>query len=615
MKNLCLIFHHLDRKIAFIGTLILIPIILYFLLSNKLLYGLASFFLLVSCLFWLFMGKNPELLYNISFVSRSKEKFKITIILYYLLLSILMLSLYLRDLQYERPLPFFLCLILVAITLGFQILYCPNSPYMIAFVIFNIVLAGIMASWPQLMIFPSLVGVDPFEHKIFVESIISTGHIPSGSAYSSIPLFHILISTTYCLLNLYYKFATTLSVSLAQIIVDTLFVYLLGNLVFKDHRVCLLASLILMFGNYHVLRTFWSIPNSFAMVYILVGLFLIIRLRWRVRFESIFLVLMIFIALILTHSLAALAMAIILITISGTMYFYNILVSDARASMNVYLLSLFYATLLFAWWTYGSIFTRKLGYLIKKGFSVDFDIPTNVINHTQNLPIFELILPYLPEFIFFSLAIVGAFYAMHYKNALGIAFALSGIIIIFISFVSPLLGAFIIPDRWRYMGQCILAIFTSIAIILLSNTRYSSKGLFALILGLIVFFMVISPVANLDNFMFIPNSGHRYALIESEIVALGTSSNIWQGEIGTDEYFAAVKTQEYDPRDISQELIFGNFSRDNGRLVLVRNEIINKPLWASRSIYCLNYDPNTKISSEGFCKIYNSNSVNGYCLA
>lgn len=614
MDRLCLIFDNLDRRLALLGIFILAPIILLFFSLNKLAYGLAGLFLLASCLLWLLKGKTLGFVQNLSPTPHSKRKFIITAIIFYLLWIILVISLYLREFQYERPIGFFFGLTIMAILLGVQISNCSSSSYQVLFVILNIILSGIMVSWPQLIIFPDLIGVDPFLHETFTESIVSTGYIPLEEAYSSTPLYHIFISITSCLLGLSYKPTTILSVSLAQIIVNTFFIYLIGKSIFKNHCVGLLASLLLVFSNYHILRVFWSIPNSFAVIFIPIALFLTVISSNKMHFGSILLALMTLITLVITHSLTSFAMIIILSITFIILFICDILITDKRYSKSILLYLAFYATFLFAWWTYASTFTGNLSYRIKEGFHVDFNVPLGVTEYTQNFPYSEVIISYLPEFTLFSLAMVGFFYVLHHKNIPGIVFASSGSIILMISFISPLLGAFIIPDRWRFMGQVLLVIFASIAIIAISSKMHLFRGFFTILLGLIVFFMVISPTANPDNFIFVPNSEHRYALTESEISAINTVSNIWGGKIGTDEYPAIVKAYMYDLEDISQELISGDFNRDQGRLILIRDNIVGKPFWAYRATYRLTYNPTISIPMTGFDHIYDSNSVNGYYL-
>ena len=64
------------------------------------------------------------------------------------------------------------------------------------------------------------------------------------------------------------------SVSLGQIICNAVFVFLIAKCLFKNHRVGLLAALLVILANHLIRMTYWSIPNAFGIVFIPIVIYL-----------------------------------------------------------------------------------------------------------------------------------------------------------------------------------------------------------------------------------------------------------------------------------------------------------------------------------------------------
>ena len=184
-------------------------------------------------------------------------------------------------------------------------------------ILIQILLLGVSIAWSQLLIFPSLLGVDPWYHSALTNRIINEGFIPEGYSYSKLPLFHLTIAATSLIASLPYKLANMVSVSLGQIICNAVFVFLIADYLFKNHRVGLLAALMVVIANHHIRMTYWSIPNAFAVVFIPIVIYLALSTTKsnprdiNTLFMSIIMVLLM-VVIILTHAIAAVCMAILL---------------------------------------------------------------------------------------------------------------------------------------------------------------------------------------------------------------------------------------------------------------------------------------------------------------
>ncbi len=186
------------------------------------------------------------------------------------------ISLYNRPYLYQRPLiHFFIISILVGITVLEITNINKNRKIYNCIIFFQIILIGILAAWSQLLIFPSLIGVDPWYHQHFTSEILNEYFVPEHELYSKLPLFHILVACTSLISELDYKFATMFSASLAHIICISLFTFLFTkNLFNNNYKVAYLASLLLVISNNYIYMSYTSIPNSFAMIFVLANILL-----------------------------------------------------------------------------------------------------------------------------------------------------------------------------------------------------------------------------------------------------------------------------------------------------------------------------------------------------
>ena len=190
-----------------------------------------------------------------------------------------------------------------------------------------------------------------------------------------------------------------------------------------------------------------------------------------------------------------------------------------------------------------------------------------------------------------------------------------------LSFFPLLLNMQIISERWLYFSQILLALPLAIAFCLLfSSIRSKAVGsllLIALTFSL-SFLMVLSPAANLDNSTFLPNTQVREALAESELQAVQTITEIWNGTIGLDHYCSSLPSGQSlsfsirATQDISEKIYSKNFSDARDMLVMIRKEIVDHPFVLFQVIYKLDYDPRETIVAQGFSRVYDCGTVEGF---
>lgn len=294
-----------DDIIPILGVASSILLIFVCMSFNRTVYLFPGILSLIACMIW--FGMRKKTLYN-QYAHLSFSTDIILNSLYFIFFSLSILSIYFRPNLYERPLFYF---ILVSLIVGIMALriFCNNISN--SLFIFQTILIGISISWSQLLIFPSLLGVDPWYHQALTLKILDIHFIPDGYSYSKLPLFHILITLTSLVTGLDYKFATMLSVGLSQIICNVLFIFLLGKFLFNN-RIGLLASLLLVVADHHIYMSYWSIPNAFAVVFVLFLLYLLFKVKMNDSVLISIVSILLMVDIILTHSVVSVFTAIIL---------------------------------------------------------------------------------------------------------------------------------------------------------------------------------------------------------------------------------------------------------------------------------------------------------------
>jgi hypothetical protein len=585
----------IDRIFAIIGIIFSSILIIYLSISGRLLYLIVGILTLISCVIWLLIRKNTSL--KRLNLPQSSSIYLALNSGFFIFLALGILSIYLRPNLYERPLIYFIFISIMSGIVALEIVFSSQKQKHIGLILFQIIIIGLITAWSQLIIFPQVVGVDPWSHQLFTLNIIDTSHIPEDFSYSKLPVFHLIIASASLMTDLNYKFSTMFSVCMVQIICNAMFIFLLGKFIFDNFKVGLLGALLVITANLHIHMAFWTIPNSLAAVFIPIIIYLLFKLKKNIPTKATALSIFLMMALVLTHTITAMGMAIILFVLFAGFVIYNILYSKDAGIIPVTLgILIFFTTFMFAWWTYASGNIIDLANLIKWGFSADFGTPTKVLSYSAAVPFIEHLLSYLAEFVFFAVSIIGCFYMISKKgNRFSFMMCIAGVVIMAISFFAPLTGHWIIQDRWRYISMILLGIPAAVAILLVYRARNKNiaTASYFLFIILLTFLMVTSPWANMD-FLY-PNTGYRSALTQSEFQAAQTVSVMWNKTMGVDKYYNKGSFMGYNTKDISNQLNDKDFTSS---LVLIRDEIINKPFEMFRAVYKLDYDPRQTLDSQ-----------------
>lgn len=611
----------LDKTLAIFGIIFSIFLIVYLGREiGRVIYVLTGILTLISCILWLMIRKSHTFEFNFS---ESGTQTILCAACFLGLFTLSILSVYLHPEPYERPLIYFVLISLMAGVITWGVIKSDRRH--ISLILIQVILLGINIAWSQLLIFPSLVGVDPWYHSTLTNRIIDEGFIPEGFSYTRIPLFQLMVGLTSMLTDLPYKFAAMLSVSLGQIICNAVFVFLIANRLFDNHRIGLLASLLVIIANHHIFMSYWSIPNGFGVVFIPIVLYIILsRMRAVPEGNSTLswtiIMLLLMIAIVFTHTIAAVGMAILLIVAWTIMRLYRSVRTGAGNHVALSI-PLGFAVMMFTWWAYASGHIRTLSHLIEWGFSADYfgSSPVEAINYSMSLPLSEELFNNLGMFLFFTLSFIGIFY-MIYRRDNSMTFTMSWVMItpLAIGFFSLITGHSVIEHRWWYMAQILLSIPLAIAIILIGSWKskgVSSANVFATtFIMMLSFLLILSPAANVDYHGISENSVVTYSLDHSELYSRDyIRLHATDYSIMSDQYFyysqryhiPSLEKMEWDPTD-------GMFIEDLDSAFLIRRGIIDEPMKMGETTVTLRYDPNDLMLGPLYHKTYTSNSNNIY---
>jgi cytochrome bd-type quinol oxidase subunit 2 len=154
--------------------------------ANNTYYFIFGALTLVSCLIWLRV-RNVGALQDLD-TPPSYELFLLGNVLFFLFLGCAILSFQLRADVYVRPLAYFIFAALIASALALEILTSDTEGKSVWLILTQIIILGCTLQFSELLLFPSVVGNDPWYDQQFALQLISSGHIQQSICQSSILL-------------------------------------------------------------------------------------------------------------------------------------------------------------------------------------------------------------------------------------------------------------------------------------------------------------------------------------------------------------------------------------------------------------------------------------------
>ena len=590
------------------------------------LFALGSFLVFIVCTTYLLLRKRLPIPESASLPQKKlSSKFSLLLnTIFFALLIYSIISLHLRPEIYVRPLGYFISTALMATVVGIEIILLRHTKSRTYFALFKIILIGLSLRCAQVLIYPDMVGVDPWSHRWFTTEMLNTGHIPGDFLYSELPLMHLFVGSISMITGAAYKLAAMLSITSMQIICDALFAFLLARAIFADkpgwgNRVGLLAALLIAVSNHHIYMGYLGIPNTMGATLILPIIYLLL-VRRRSPLINTSLALLLIATLILTHTVAAMCLIILLFALWLASYIHQKIRHEGTPSRAILIISVSLAAAALGWWTYsGHIIT--LVQVIKRIFLAPVGVEVARLAYA---PFSEQLFAYLGILLFFALCFMGLFYMVSkFEKEHSFAMAIGSMVIFGITAFAMFggLADVLIGHRWMYFSQIMLAVPVGTTLLLFHETMNRGLAKILVLTALLLvlpLFMVISPQANMDNPTFTPTSLVRNALTESELQSLEFPFDHYDGTIASDYYcrrpvLYSLSEHQSEFVSINRQLGRGEFSDCRDRLILIRDEITQHSFPDYRDISeKLDYDPYFALSEQGFSRIYNCGSVSAF---
>jgi len=626
--NIINLFKNIDKILAILVSIFSFIILIYLSFASSRVHALAAVYLIISALTLIYCSiylliRNKSLIVQV----RGYESKKNVSFLFYIFLINYIYSIYLiynGMIDYQLSLYYYLVISFMCAIIALEIIYSIKSMRYI--ILFQIIILGLNISMSQLIIFPNILGVDPWWHYMITNKIINSNFIPQ-SPYQELPIFHLLLAIISKICNIDYKNATILNIILPQIILDVLFLYMITFLIFKKYKISLMSSLILIIGNYFIQFNFAPIPNSLSVLFLIIILYLVIKIKNKIPKISILTVIFM-LTIILTHTFGAAITALVLFTYWFVINLFSYMHNIKRDNSIFFKISVSFTIAMFSWWTYASGPLFSLVTMIKNDFSIDYflKLSSQTSNYFPNsVPQSEKILNLFGMLLFFSTAIIGILIMISKRGNINSFYIASlGIILLMISFISFLIGRYILNDRWYYISEILLSIPLSMSLFILSNIRNNKiykPILIFIFMTTLAFTNIISPVANINNPLLTPNTLVRYAFTKAEIVAASFTAKNTIGQISSDFYYA------YSP---SSSIFENQFNINNTRILsldnsllsnqfvhdlsikVIRKEIVYNSFVVESGIWKLIVDPNKLLINSGFDKVYDNGGVCDY---
>jgi len=628
---------NLDKIVAILGLTLGLGVTLWLALTSaRYVYIACTIALVVICAAYLGLRKRL-LRSDLSSIAANQSLYLILNIAFFALLAGSFLSIALASQPYVRPQGYFICTILAVAVLAAEILLLPDRKGATGFALAKIMIIALSLVWSQYLTFPTVLGIDPWYHQAFTTEILGAGHIPEGYAYSKLPGMHLMVGATSLITGLSYKMASIFSIGSLQVVCGLALVFLLGKLIYSA-KAGLLIALVLGIASHYINLGWAPIPTTMAAIFIPIIIFLLFKFRREKekRVVTTSLILLFFAALILTHTVTALCMALLLLGfwVGSRIYDWLFRERDLAPAINLALVVIFIVAML-GWWAYTGFISYLSGaaqtlvppsapaseaYLVNYWTYYQPGASPEVSQYMASTAFPAELFYHLGMILFFAFSLLGVFYLISRRGITKTSF------VICLSALIPLAFGFFpnpfnqgIMHRWWYFSQILLAIPLGVFLLLIHGILKDKIGKVilpaALIAGL-TFLMVMNPVANLDSPAFAQERAVRYAFTESEVQAFDTASTFYSGEIGIDGYGARPLQLVLAPNNeispIGEQLVSRDYGECQDMLVLIREEVAHHPFKCYQAIYELPYEPRQALEKQGFSKVYDCGSVSGF---
>lgn len=561
---------------------------------------------------------------------RSQRRFLLSAVFFFFILTLIILLIRFRTDDYSRSTLSIFLMAVAWIAIFYQIMSAHRSMHK-TLILIEILTLGLFCIYSQSLLFPSIIGVDPWLHSSFIDSIIGGAHIPENQSYSGTPLYHLLTIATIYIMDISFKSALHLIIIPSFLLVTSFSLSAIANKAFGN-QVALITFLLFYMNSYIIMFSLNIIPNTVGFSLIAVGVLVLFNIKPSILKNILIIVL--FFTIILCHSICSLVFMMILAIIWLYDQFTNMAHSFAASkrghmATSGLLVGVFCLVILALWWQNMTSFMSYLSFLININFSNESIIPAYSITHEylSTIPSGELIFNEIARTLTISIAIIGILFIMRmsddFKRVERLKLCLGGSTLLTIAFVTTILGMNIIQPRFWFMGIGLLIPIIAYAILEMSKriSKSHTRAIFlsGIIIGLIAISSLFNPASCIDNPVFSEKTKNPLCYTASELqCASFMGTHIENQTIITDAYYGScvLKTGErISGKMIStfpDSFLSGQSIVDDNNIWAIRSNVAHGTFISERSPFQLSFNTDSLFMEGGMNIIYTSNGATIY---
>lgn len=527
-----------------------------------------------------------------------------------------------RTNQYEKPLLYYL-LMASAIGLLFWTIASGSKNYKTVVALACCI--GLCHIWTETLLFPGLIGIDPWLHQWIVLHDNTKLSFNSIGMYPS--LWHLYLRRVLEWTGLEYRVVALASVGSVQIIGNSILAFVIGRKLSNSARIGTVAALVLSFANWNITFGEWIIPSGIGATFAMLTLYLVLKSRCSAN-KPLY---MACIACVLAVSalVHTLAIAWSIGVVLAYLLIETVYCAASRKWTSTFARGLTAAVLvaLAVIWLYntpsgGATLSTLLNSSPYAAFgtgSSPTDIPTNelVYNCLVSGAFWETLLNSIGMLLYIGVALTGTL-ALLRRDKQTITYAVICITILGIGFFPTLLGLPFLDDRWRYFAMILLAIPLGLTLVSVGETSKKTAIVTAVLVTALAFLNTIGWWSNLNQRAISPNQIVRYALTQGEMDGLAIADRLEPKILGVDPYYLSfvMSTDDWHgsttkvPVYLDRNLLDADFRNCKADVILLRKAVYTEPFaFGSGEIHRLKYNPVELAKRQGYTEVWNNGEI------
>lgn len=564
---------------ALLGALILC---LGFIYSNAFMVAMGLILIIVCLVYLVFKQK---LLAPMSDPQASRSLILIINITFWLSLAGSTYSLSTETLN--RPLIYFILISIAASMIALQILYSrqKGTTYLI---LFEILLISLSVRASGFFVFPTLPGSDPWSHVNYIKDFVNLGRIAStvGSVhYLDYPMMHLNVAVMKLTTGVDYKAAMFLGAGL-PLMLSTVFVFLIGRTL-VNIRIGLLAMLLINLADWHITWSIQIIAMSFGIGLYTMILYLFLRDKGNIKVSSVFLVIVAFFVLILTHTVTAFITLCFILSFLIGRYAYRFLYIERGASersMVTFGLMAMFGIGMLTYWMYSAYRVGATFFdVIVRTLYGSLTAEAAFMGATPVAGGLRLNLNILGFLILVLFGILGCLLWLTQREESRTKVSLIATLVVLFAavFSFSLFGIRnILPGRWHVFIYIVLTIAAASAMLtVISRIGYHKLrgiALVCIVFG-ISFFMITNNNSNMDSPVYASEFNSRMVYTNSEMAVGEWVIEAYDGKVITDMQYGGRVLGTYMDRDDVYYDMLDEEQLNNG-MVIWRDVMAERPV-------------------------------------